>query len=61
MKKGKRRHTAEFKAKMAVEALKDELSSAELASKYEVHPTRIAKWENSFRNQTNSRPILGGR
>lgn len=45
MKKGKRQHTAEFKAKVAFEALKGELSSAELASKFEVHPTQIAKWK----------------
>lgn len=45
MKKGTRQHTAEFKAKVAVEALKGELSAAELASKYEVHPTQIAKWK----------------
>ena len=45
MKKGKRQHTAEFKAKVAIEALKGELSSAELASKFEVHPTQIAQWK----------------
>ena len=45
MKKGKRQHTAEFKAKVAFEALRGELSSAELASKFEVHPTQIAKWK----------------
>lgn len=30
---------------MAFEALKGELSSGELASKFEVHPTQIAKWK----------------
>lgn len=48
MKKGKRQHTAEFKAKVAFEALKGELSSAELASKFEVHPTQIAKWKRQL-------------
>ncbi len=48
MKKGKRQHTAEFKAKVAVEALKGELTSAELASKFEVHPTQIAKWKKQL-------------
>lgn len=48
MKKGKRQHTAEFKAKVAFEALRGELSSAELASKFEVHPTQVAKWKRQL-------------
>lgn len=48
MKKGKRQHAAEFKAKVAIEALKGVLSSAELASKFEVHPTQIAKWKRQL-------------
>ena len=48
MKKGKRPHTAEFKAKVAIEALKGELTSAELAAKFEVHPTQIAKWKKQL-------------
>jgi Transposase and inactivated derivatives len=48
MKKGKRQHTADFKAKVALEAVKGELSSAELASKFEVHPTQIAKWKKQL-------------
>ena len=48
MKKGKRQHTTEFKAKAAIEALKGELSSVELALKYEVHPTQIAKWKKQL-------------
>jgi len=48
MKKGKRQHTAEFKAKVVLEALKEAVSSAELASKFEVHPTQIAKWKKQF-------------
>jgi transposase-like protein len=48
MKKGKRQHTAEFKAKVALEAVKGEMSSAELASKFEVHPTQIAKWKKQL-------------
>ena len=48
MKKGKRQHTAEFKARVVLEALKETMSFAELASKFEVHPTQIAKWKKQF-------------
>jgi len=57
MKKGKRQHTAEFKAKVVLEALKEVASSAELASKFEVHPTQIAKWKKQF---TESIPDVFG-
>ena len=48
MKKGKRQHTADFKARVVLEALKEASTSAELASRFEVHPTQIAKWKKQF-------------
>ena len=45
MKKKRQNHSAAFKAKVAVEAIKGLKTSAELASLYEVHPTQIAKWK----------------
>lgn len=36
---------AEFKAKVALEAVKDERTLAELASVYCVHPSRIGEWK----------------
>ena len=36
-----KRNTAEFKAKVALEAIREELTTAELSKKYEVHPTMI--------------------
>ena len=48
MKKGKRQHTAEFKARVVLEALKETMSLAELASKFEIHPTQIAKWKKQL-------------
>ena len=41
----RRKFSAEFKAKVALEALSGELTLAELASKYDVHPTMIAGWK----------------
>jgi len=44
--KGKRRqHSAELKAKVAVAAIRGVSTVQEIASKYEVHPTLVAKWK----------------
>lgn len=41
----RRKFSAEFKANVALEALAGELTLAELASKYDVHPTQITSWK----------------
>lgn len=45
MKKTRKRYGAEFKAKVALEAIRGELTMAELASRHGVHPTMIASWK----------------
>jgi transposase len=43
---GKRmRHSTDFKAKVASEALRGELTTAQLAAKYGVHQTMISEWK----------------
>ena len=43
---GKRkRYAADFKAKVALEALRGELTTAQLASKHGVHQTMISEWK----------------
>ncbi len=41
----RRRFSAEFKAKVALEAIKGDETVAELATKHELHPTQIAAWK----------------
>jgi putative transposase len=41
-------YPSEFKAKVALEAVKGERSLSELASKYEVHPNQIGQWRKAL-------------
>ena len=43
---GKRtRYAAEFKAKVALEALRGELTAAQLAAKHGIHQTMVGEWK----------------
>jgi len=46
MTKNPRKHSPSFNAKAALEALKGEDTIAELANRYEVHPSQIRKWKS---------------
>ena len=53
MKKGRKNHSARFKAKVALEAIKGAKTLAELASKYEVHPNQIRQWKQQLLDQVS--------
>lgn len=44
----RQRHYPEFKAKVALEALKGEHTVAELATRFGVHPTMIHQWKRAL-------------
>ena len=48
MKATRRKFTAAFKAEVAIEAIKERYTLAELSKKYEVHPNMINKWKKEF-------------
>ena len=52
---GKKKHSAAFKAKVALEAVKGEKTLTQLASEYGVHPNQIGQWKKRLLNEL---PIL---
>ncbi len=48
MSRKRKQYSPEFKAKVALAALKDEETAAQLASRYEVHPTMINTWKRNL-------------
>ena len=48
MSKKRNRYTAEFKAKVALAALKNEQTISELAAHFGVHPTMINSWKRAL-------------
>jgi transposase-like protein len=47
-KQSRRKFSAEFKAKVALEAVKNQQTLAELAKKFDVNPVMISKWKAEF-------------
>ena len=47
----RRRFTAEFKAKIALEALREDRTIAQLCSQYGVHPTQITQWKSQLKQE----------
>lgn len=46
--KKRKQYSAAFKVKVVLELLKEELTPAEIASAYEVHPSMLHAWRREF-------------
>ena len=43
----KKTYTAEFKAKVVLEMLREEMTIGQMSSKYEIHATQLHRWKKS--------------
>lgn len=48
MKQSRKKHSPAFKAKVALEALKGEETTAEIAHRFEVHPSQVRTWKRAL-------------
>lgn len=48
MKRQRRQYSADWKAKVALEAIKGQRTVQEIASHYEVHPTLVTHWKKQL-------------
>ena len=48
MKKHRRKYTSEFKARVALEAIKGLKTMSEIAAEYEIHPVMVGNWKKEM-------------
>jgi len=53
MKTSRRKFSGSFKAQVAIEALKERESLAELSKRFDVHPQVISKWKQEFMERSS--------
>lgn len=53
MRRKRRNHSAAFKAKVALAALKGDKTLAELAEQFEVHANQITQWKSQLQDRAS--------
>lgn len=59
MKRTRRTFSPDFKAKVAVEAIKEVKTISEIAQHYQVHPNQVSNWKKEF--LTNAGKVFDSR
>jgi transposase-like protein len=50
----RRQHPPAFKAKVAIEAIKEDKTVTELSSQFSVHPTQIKQWKDKLAKEAQT-------
>ncbi len=54
MRQTRRKFTAEFKARVALEAIKEQQTLSEISKRFEVSPVMISRWKKEFLSNMSS-------
>lgn len=54
MNQNRQKRSPQFKAKLALEAIKGEMTLSELAAKYDIDPRQITRWKNQLLDESES-------
>ncbi len=57
-KRKRRNHSSSFTAKVAIAALREELTMTELAEKYDLHANQISRWKSDL--ISGAEDVFGG-
>ena len=54
MTKSRKRYNAQFKSKVALEAIKEQQTLSELSSKYKIHVNQIGQWKKQLLSEAHN-------
>ena len=54
MTKTRKRYNSEFKAKVALEAIKDQKTLTELSNQFQLHPNQITRWRKQLLDEAQT-------
>ncbi|GHB12590.1 transposase [Modicisalibacter luteus] len=57
MSRKRRQYSSDFKAKVALAALKGDQTTSEIAARFEIHPTMVSQWKRELLDNATGVPL----